>query len=44
MIYRILLDDAKELIIKEADKGAAREIGARVGIDWDPSEIVILKD
>jgi putative spermidine/putrescine transport system ATP-binding protein len=44
MIYRILLDDAKELIIKEADKGAVREIGARVGIDWDPSEIVILKD
>ena len=44
MIYRIVLEDGKELIIKEADNGAARAIGARVGIDWDPSDIVILKD
>ncbi len=44
MIYRIVLGDGKELIVKEADNGAARAIGARVGVDWDPSEIVILKD
>jgi len=44
MIYRIVLDDGKELVGKEADNGAAHAIGARVGIDWDPSEIVILKD
>ena len=44
MIYRIVLHDGKELIVKETDNGAARAIGARVGIDWDPGEIVILKD
>jgi len=44
MIYRIVLDDGKELIVKEADNGAARAIGARAGIYWDPSDIVILKD
>ena len=44
MIYRVVIGDGKELIVKEADSGAARAIGAQVGVDWDPSEIVILKD
>jgi len=44
MIYRVVLPDGKELIVKEADSGAARAIGARVGVNWHPRDVVILRD
>jgi len=44
MIYRIVLPSGKELTVKEAEGGAARAIGARVGVVWHPSDIVILTD
>ena len=44
MIYRIALQGGKELTVKEADSGAARVVGAHVGIDWHPSDVVILRD
>ena len=44
MIYRVVLPGGKELTVKEADSGAARAIGASVGVDWHPSDIVILRD
>src|SRR4029077_284374 len=37
MIYRVALQDGKELIAKEAGSDAVRAIGMPVGIDWDPS-------
>jgi spermidine/putrescine ABC transporter ATP-binding subunit len=44
MIYRVVLQDGKELTVKEADSAAARAIGAQVGIDWNPGDVVILND
>jgi putative spermidine/putrescine transport system ATP-binding protein len=44
MIYRIVLDDGREIIVKEADNGTARPIAAHVGIDWNPRDVVILND
>jgi putative spermidine/putrescine transport system ATP-binding protein len=44
MIYRVVLPGGKELTVKEADSGAARAIGARVGVDWNPGDVVILND
>lgn len=44
MIYRVVLPGGKGLTVKEADSGAARAIGARVGVGWHPSDIVILRD
>ena len=44
MIYRVVLPGGTQLTVKEADSGAARAIGANVGVDWHPSDIVILRD
>jgi len=44
MIYRIAVPGGKELTVKEADSGAARAIGAQVGVDWSPGDVVILRD
>ena len=44
MIYRVVLDNGKEVTVKEADTGAARPIGARVGLDWNPDDVVVLTD
>lgn len=44
MIYRVALPGGKELTVKEADSGTARAIGAHVGVDWHPNDIVILRD
>ena len=44
MIYRVVLPGGKELTVKEADGGTARAIGAHVGVDWHPNDIVILRD
>jgi spermidine/putrescine ABC transporter ATP-binding subunit len=44
MIYRVVLPGGKELTVKEADSGTARAIGAHVGVDWHPNDIVILRD
>jgi hypothetical protein len=44
MIYRIVLEDGRELTVKEADNGTAWPIGAHVGVDWNPGDVVILND
>ena len=44
MIYRVVLPGGTQVTAKEADNGAARAIGASVGVDWNPSDIVILRD
>jgi len=44
MIYRIVLQDGKELTVKEANNGAPRPIGARVGASWSLRDVVILND
>jgi putative spermidine/putrescine transport system ATP-binding protein len=44
MIYHIVLENGRELAVKEASSGVARPIGAEVGIDWDPDDVVILHD
>jgi spermidine/putrescine ABC transporter ATP-binding subunit len=44
MIYHIVLEDGRELAVKEASSGVARPIGAQVGIDWDPNDVVILHE
>ena len=44
MIYRVVLEDGRELTVKESDNGAARPIGAHVGVDWNPGDVVILND
>jgi putative spermidine/putrescine transport system ATP-binding protein len=44
MIYRIALQDGKELIAKEADRGVPRPVGAQVRADWNSGDVVILSD
>jgi spermidine/putrescine ABC transporter ATP-binding subunit len=44
MIYRVVLDDGREVIAKVADSGDARSIGARVSLDWNPADVVALSD
>jgi spermidine/putrescine ABC transporter ATP-binding subunit len=44
MIYRVVLPGGKELTVKEAHTGAARAVGAQVGVGWHPGDVVILKD
>ena len=44
MIYRIALEDGRELTVKEADNGTAWPIGAHVGVDWNSRDVVILND
>jgi putative spermidine/putrescine transport system ATP-binding protein len=44
MIHHIVLDNGRELAVKEASSGATRPIGAEVGIDWDPNDVVMLND
>ena len=44
MIYRIVLQGGKELTVKEANSGAVRPVGAQVGADWTPGDVVLLND
>jgi spermidine/putrescine ABC transporter ATP-binding subunit len=44
MIYRIVLQDGKELTVKEANSGTPRPVGAQVGADWNLRDVVILND
>jgi len=44
MIYRVALQDGREVIAKEVDSHAARPVGTDVGIDWNQSDVVILND
>jgi putative spermidine/putrescine transport system ATP-binding protein len=43
MIHHIVLDNGRELAVKEVS-GIARPIGAEVGIDWDPNDVVMLNE
>jgi spermidine/putrescine ABC transporter ATP-binding subunit len=44
MIYRIALQDGKELTVKEASSGTPRPVGAQVGANWSLRDVVILND
>jgi ABC-type Fe3+/spermidine/putrescine transport system ATPase subunit len=44
MIYRIVLQDGKELTVKEANSGTPRPVGAQVGANWSLGDVVILND
>jgi ABC-type Fe3+/spermidine/putrescine transport system ATPase subunit len=44
MIYRIVLQDGKELTVKEANSSTPRPVGAQVGADWSLGDVVILND
>ena len=44
MIYRVVLEDGRDIIAKEADNDSARPIGADVDVSWDPGDVVILND
>ncbi len=44
MIYRIVLQDGKELTVKEANSGTPRPVGAQVGANWSLRDVVILND
>jgi putative spermidine/putrescine transport system ATP-binding protein len=44
MIYRVALEDGRQVIVRQTDRGAAQDIGARVGVDWMPDDVVILND
>jgi len=44
MIYRVVLDDGRHVMVKQADHGAAPAIGARVGLGWSPDDVVMLND
>ena len=44
MIYRIALEDGRQVIVRQADRGTAHDIGALVGLDWAPDDVVILND
>jgi hypothetical protein len=44
MIYRIALDDGRQVIARQADRGAGHDIGALVGLDWAADDVVILSD
>jgi putative spermidine/putrescine transport system ATP-binding protein len=44
MIYRIALDDGFELTVKEAETASIREIATSVGVNWTPSDVVVLSD
>jgi putative spermidine/putrescine transport system ATP-binding protein len=42
-IYRVALDDGPVLVVKDGGS-ATRPLGTRVGIDWDPNDVVVLSD
>jgi spermidine/putrescine ABC transporter ATP-binding subunit len=44
MIYHIVLENGRELAVKETSAGVARPIGAEVGIDWNPNDAVMLNE
>ena len=44
MIYRVVLDDGRHVMIKQADHGAGPAIGARVSLAWGVEDVVVLND
>ena len=44
MIYRVALDDGPELAVKDVETAAVHAIGARVGIEWAASDVIVLAD
>jgi len=44
MVYRIALEEGRELTVKQADNARTWPVGAIVGVNWDPSDVVILND
>ena len=44
MVYRVALDDGSEIAVKSAETAAVHPIGARVGLDWTPDDVVVVSD
>jgi len=44
MIYRVILDDGRHVMVKHAGHGAGPEVGARVGLEWGAEDVVVLND
>src|SRR5947199_1209477 len=44
MIYRVVLDDGRYVMVKQAALSAGPEVEARVGLAWNPDDVVILSD
>ncbi len=44
MIHRVVTEGGQELTVKEADGGEPRQPGTQVGVDWSPSDVVVLSD
>jgi len=44
MIYRVVLDDGRYVMVKQAAHSAGPEVEARVGLAWNPDDVVILSD
>jgi len=44
MIYRVMTAGGHELLVKEADSGTPRPVGAPVGVAWNPGDVVVLSD
>jgi ABC-type Fe3+/spermidine/putrescine transport system ATPase subunit len=43
-LYRVIAEGDRSVLVKDAGTGAARGIGARVGIDWTAADVVVLND
>jgi putative spermidine/putrescine transport system ATP-binding protein len=44
LTYRILLENGPEVVVKTNDTAADLAVGADVGVDWNPNDVVILND
>jgi putative spermidine/putrescine transport system ATP-binding protein len=44
MIYRVIAEGDRSLLVKDADTGAARRSGSQVGVAWSAADVAILND
>jgi len=44
MVYRVVLDDGRHVIVKRVDHGAGPAVGALAGLGWNPDDVVVLHD
>jgi putative spermidine/putrescine transport system ATP-binding protein len=44
LIYHVITEDGRPLLVKDADTARARVLGTRVGVAWTPADVVVLND
>jgi len=44
IVYRVVLHDGSEIVIRDAETVSVRAIGTDVGVDWTPEDVVVLRD